>query len=201
MDYTIEDFFKYKQYLNTIDKVLQGYFEDQKEYIFCKKGCSKCCEEGQYPCTELEFKYMMLGFFKLPFEEQQRIAIRIKALRKDYENCLDKKEFKYRCPFLDEKGFCPVYEYRGIICRTFGLITLSDDGNECTIPFCYEYGLNYSNVYNSASKKIDMDKVKELGLNNIPYPRRTNLKTIMSPDFFEGEPLDFGKRKQLVEWL
>jgi Fe-S-cluster containining protein len=201
MDYTLEDFFVYKQYLNTIDIVLKGYFEDQKEYIFCKKGCSHCCETGQYPYTDLEFKYLLLGFFKIPMQEQQKVIKRIQDLKKEYQNAENKKEFRHRCPFLDDEGVCTVYEYRGMICRTFGLITMLDEGG-CVIPFCQELGLNYSNVYDPINKKIDMEKVKKLGFKNIPHPRRTSLKTIMSPEMFEGDsPIDFGERKALIEWL
>lgn len=201
MDYTLEDFFVYKRYLNTIDVVLKGYFEDQKEYIFCKKGCSHCCEIGTYPYTDLEFKYLLLGFFRIPMKEQQKVIKRIQDLKKEYQECEDKKKFEHRCPFLDEDGVCTVYEYRGMICRTFGLITMLDDGG-CVIPFCQELGLNYSNVYDPINKRIDMEKVKKLGFKNIPHPRKTSLKTIMSPEMFEGEsPIDFGERKALIEWL
>ena len=201
MDYTLEDFFVYKRYLNTIDEVLKRYFEDQKEYIFCKKGCSHCCEIGTYPYTDLEFKYLLLGFFRIPMKEQQKVIKRIQDLKKEYQECEDKKKFEHRCPFLDDDGVCTVYEYRGMICRTFGLITMLDDGG-CVIPFCQELGLNYSNVYDPINKRIDMEKVKKLGFKNIPHPRKTSLKTIMSPEMFEGEsPIDFGERKALIEWL
>lgn len=201
MDYTLEDFFVYKRYLNTIDVVLKRYFEDQKEYIFCKKGCSHCCEIGHYPYTDLEFKYLLLGFFRIPMKEQQKVIKRIQDLKKEYQECENKKKFEHRCPFLDDEGVCTVYEYRGMICRTFGLITMLDDGG-CVIPFCQELGLNYSNVYDPINKKIDMEKVKKLGFKNIPYPRKTSLKTIMSPEMFEGDsPIDFGERKALIEWL
>ena len=201
MDYAIEDFFKYKQYLNTIDKILERYFDEQKEYIFCKKGCSHCCERGVYPYTELEFKYLLLGFFKTSLTEQQEIVKRIKELKQEYDSCEDKKNFNHRCPFLDKDGICSVYEYRGVVCRTFGLITYLREEKGCAIPFCQELGLNYSNVYDPVNKRIDMDKVKELGFKNIPHPRRTTLNNIMSPEMFEGEPIDFGERKALIDWL
>ena len=200
MDYSLEDFFIYKQYLNTIDKVLQGYFEDQKEYIYCKKGCSYCCEFGKYPYTDLEFKYLLLGFFRIPLVEQQKIIKRIQDLKGEYNNLEDKTNFNHRCPFLDENGVCTVYDYRGMICRTFGLITLLENGKS-VVPFCVDKGLNYSNVYDFENLRIDMKKVRELGLKQIPYPRQTTLKRIMAPDLFEGEPLEFGERKALIEWL
>ena len=72
MDYSFEDFAKYKQYLNTITKVLNEYFEDQKEYICCKVGCAHCCQHGQYPFSDLEFKYLLLGFLQLDIEKKNK---------------------------------------------------------------------------------------------------------------------------------
>jgi len=200
MDYTAEDFMYYKQYLNTISTVLNGYFEHQKDYICCKEGCSHCCETGQYPYSDIEFKYLLLGFFKVEINEQQKIIKRIKTLKEDYRNCKNKKDFSHRCPFLNENGVCTVYEHRGLICRTFGLITLHNDG-KYTLPFCYSLGLNYSKVYDGETKKIDYDKVKAFGYKNWPEAHRTNLKTLMSKEMFEGEPLNFGELKPLIEWL
>ena len=153
-------------------------------------------------------EYLFEYTSKIPLEdiekamkEQQKVIKRIQDLKKEYQECEDKKKFEHRCPFLDEDGVCTVYEYRGMICRTFGLITMLDDGG-CVIPFCQELGLNYSNVYDPINKRIDMEKVKKLGFKNIPHPRKTSLKTIMSPEMFEGEsPIDFGERKALIEWL
>lgn len=200
MDYTAEDFIVYKQYLNTISTVLEGYFEHQKEYICCKEGCSHCCETGQYPYSDIEFKYLLLGFFKIPPIEQQAVIKRIKKLKEDYVNCENKEKFSHRCPFLSENGICTVYDFRGLICRVFGLITLHNDG-KYTLPFCHSLGLNYSKVYDEDTKKINYDKIKELGYKNWPEAHRTNLKTLMSNEMFEGEPLNFGELKPLIEWL
>ena len=200
MDYSIEELSEYKKYLNTIDKVLEKYFEDQKEYIFCQKGCSHCCETGQYPYTELEYKFLILGFFSLPQEERQKIISRIQTLKREYNQTSDKKNFTYRCPFLNENGLCSVYEYRGMICRSFGLLTLLSN-NQCAIPFCHKFGLNYSNVYDPIKKGIDFKKVEELNYKNKPYARKTNIKSLMSPDLFVGEPLNFGETKALIDWF
>lgn len=200
MDYTIEDFSKFKQYLNTLDIALQGYFEDQREYIFCKKGCAHCCETGQYPYSDLEFKYLILGFLKLDMKTQQEVIRRIKTLKEEFAKCENKSEFRYRCPFLGEDKVCTVYEFRGLICRVFGLLTQHSDGS-FSIPFCSSLGLNYSNVYDETKKKFDYDKIKKEGFKSLPKPHKTNLKTLMSPEMFECEPLQFGEIKSLVEWL
>lgn len=200
MDYSLEDFTKFKQYLNTIDQVLEGYFEDQKEYIFCQKGCGHCCKNGQYPYSDLEAKFLLLGFFRIPMKEQQEVIKRIKALKEEYKNIENKKEFSYRCPFLDENNLCTVYDYRGLICRTFGLLTIHPSG-KCSIPFCHSLGLNYSNVYDEENKRIDYDKVEAEGFKIFPNARKTNIKTLMSPEMFVDEPIIFGEIKSLIEWL
>lgn len=200
MDYSTEDFSNYKRYLNTIDKVLQEYFENQKEYICCKMGCAHCCENGQYPLSELEFHYLLLGFFKLEAKTQQEVIKKIQSLKKEYENTEDRANFMYRCPFLGEDKICTIYDFRALICRVFGLITRHESG-ATSIPFCHSLGLNYSKVYDPENKKIDYDKVKALGYKEDPDVHRTNLKQLMSPNFFEGEPLNFGEIKSLIDWL
>lgn len=200
MDYTLEDFIKYKKYLNTVQEVLDGYFEEQKEYLCCQKGCGHCCEKGSYPYSELEFKFMLLGFYRLEMEEQQNIMKRMIALKEESSDIEDKKEFMYRCPFLRDDKTCSVYDYRGLICRTFGLITEKENG-KYILPFCHSLGLNYSKVYDPEGKRIDYDAVKALGYKIYPKARKTNIKTLMSEKMFECEPIQFGEIKSMIEWF
>ena len=58
---------------------------EQKDYIFCKKGCGHCCKNGQYPYSEIEAKFLLLGFFRIPLKEQQEVIKRIKVLKEDFE--------------------------------------------------------------------------------------------------------------------
>ena len=160
MGYSIEDFADYKAYLRTISKHLDFCFENQKEYICCKKGCAHCCESGQYPYSSLEFNYLLLGFFQIERNEQLKVIQRIKNLKEEFFKTDDKKNFSYRCPFLSEDKVCTVYDFRGIICRTFGLLTELNDGSY-TLPFCSSLGLNYSKVYNENTKKINYDAVEK----------------------------------------
>ena len=48
---------------------------------------------------------------------------------------------------------------------------------------------------------IDYNVVKKMGYKNYPQARKTNMKTLMSENMFECEPLQFGEIKSLVEWL
>ncbi len=200
MDYSFEDFMVYKQYLNTITKQLDIFFEDQKEYICCKKGCSLCCEKGEYPYSDLEFKYLLLGLFKIENKERLKVLERIRKLKKEYSELENKEKFHHRCPFLTEEKTCSVYEYRGLICRTFGLLTEMEDGNY-TLPFCSTIGLNYSEVYNSKDKIINYDLIKEKGYKSMPRAKKTNIYTLTSKEIFKSNPIEFGEIKPLIEWL
>ena len=190
----------YKQYLNTIQPYLDKYFEDQKEYLSCQKGCSHCCRNGSYPYSNLEFEYLKIGLLKMDLNEQKGVIRRIQKLKADYQKVENKEKYMYECPFINEEGICTVYEYRGIICRVFGLLKTCDDG-EIVIPFCQNLGLNYSKVYNKESRKIDNDLVKKFGYKNTPKAYDLSFKTLMREDMFENVKVDFGEIKSLVEWL
>lgn len=184
----------YKQYLNTIQDLLDNYFENQKEYISCKKGCAYCCQKGQYPYSQLEFDYLIMGYMNLEKEKQEEILNRIKELK---ETC---KGEMYRCPFLGNDNSCMVYDYRGLICRTFGLLK-PDKNGEIIMPFCQSLGLNYSKVYDKQRKVLDEKLIKNGNYKNTPKAYQIGLKTLMSEDLFDGEPLHFGEIKSLIEWL
>lgn len=196
----LEELRLYKQYLNTIQSFLDKYFDDQKEYLCCKKGCAYCCEKGTYPYSQLEFDYLMLGFLKLDFENQQKIIKRIEILKDEYEKSEDKEKFMHKCPFLNEENVCMVYDYRGLICRTFGLLKPNQDG-EIIMPFCQSLGLNYSKVYNCEKKMLDPELVEKFGYKNSPKAYPLSFKTLMSKDLFEGVEINFGEIKSLIEWL
>ena len=51
----------YKRYLEFLDSKLSKFFESQKPYIFCKKGCAHCCKHSQFPYSLLEMKYFLSG--------------------------------------------------------------------------------------------------------------------------------------------
>lgn len=190
----------YKQYLNTVQGILNEHFENQKEYICCQKGCSHCCETGAYPYSRLEFDYLMIGFFKMDLKAQQGVIKRIQELKKEYETVENKEKFMYRCPFLGEDKVCTVYNHRGLICRTFGLLKPNKDG-KINMPFCQSLGLNYSKVYNREKKMLDENLVKELGYKNTPKAYQVDLKTLMAKDLFKDTVLDFGEIKSLIDWL
>ena len=124
----------YSKFLKDLDNRLEDYFKFHKELIFCQKGCSICCEKGDYPLSELELKYLMQGYVALDYFTKQQVQENFKQIVKGGA-----------CPFLIDNK-CSIYPYRPIICRVHGLAYLCDD-NTVKLPYCANIGKNYSKNY------------------------------------------------------
>ena len=133
----------YITYLNFLSQKFDKFFESQKPYICCKKGCGKCCKNAQFPYSQIEFEYLMRGTLYLDIKTKEAIVNNIKTTL-EAKKIFEGKKFLYDCPFLID-NVCAVYDYRGIVCRSFGLPTVGENG-KIKAPFCCFQGLNYSNV-------------------------------------------------------
>ena len=184
----------YEQYLDLITKEINKMFENQKEYICCSNGCSLCCEQGMYPFSEIEFEYIKQAYEKLPNDIKQKVKDNVQEL----SNFIGNGDFLYKCPFLIDKS-CSVYSNRGLICRTFGLIS-ENAAKKLTIPYCAENGLNYSKVYDKETHQIYMEKVQELGYKNIPMAYNLSKYNLMY-GIAKSLNFDWGESKLLIEWL
>lgn len=188
----------YENYLQFLDSKLLKFFASQKPFIFCKKGCARCCQKAQFPYSLLEIKYLLTGFLKLDKKVQQQIEENLqKVVNK--KNKFRGKKFRYDCPFLIE-NVCSVYDYRGIVCRTFGLMTKIID-DEIKAPFCVDLGLNYSNVLNLKSNKISFRKYKKLGVKEEPLGFNISYKYLTDDVFEESFNIKFGDKKSLINWF
>lgn len=125
---------KYKLFLKNFDEKLEKYKSSHQAFLCCQKGCSICCEKGEYPISELELKYLMHGYIELDISTKIKIQENIKNIKKGE-----------KCPFLIN-NFCSIYEHRPIICRVHGLAYLCKD-NLAKLPYCVNLGKNYKNCY------------------------------------------------------
>lgn len=185
------------KYLEFVQNKLDKFFEQQSPYIACKKGCGLCCKNAEFPFSEIEFNYLIKGSLSLPVEIQNKIEANITKVLKD------KKEFKgeifkYNCPFLIDNS-CSIYEHRGIVCRTFGLIEANEDNAK--IPFCHEKGLNYSNVVDEEKKVISQEKYLALNEDKQPLAYNINYNFLTNEKIEEKYSFKFGDKKPLIEWF
>ncbi len=194
----IEDIRKYQIYLQYLEKKLGEYFEEQSPYIFCKAGCSSCCEKGEYPFTELEFAYLMIGVQTLDKFTQHKIEQNMIRIRKEFNENTDKK-FLHACPFLVDKK-CSLYNFRGIICRAHGLAFFSQNKN-ILVPACVDEGLNYSNVYDFETGKISSEKYKQTGIEQEPLAHNVGVYYLTNNEITKSIGLDFGEIKPMFEFF
>ena len=191
----------YCDFLSILSAKINKDFEEQKEYIHCAEGCSLCCKNGEYPCSELEFELLKVGISSLPGEVLEQIFKNIESVKKE-KNEFKGKTFSYKCPFLINDR-CSVYPYRMIVCLTFGLSYFVNENGENRIktPFCVEHGLNYSDVYDFDKKEVSTQLYKAKGYKNEPLAYNLSLDFIINNLGKECMKLDFGEEKALIDWL
>lgn len=191
-------FGNYIAYLEFLNTKLSKFFVSQKPYIFCKKGCAKCCRNSEFPYSAMEAKFLLEGALSLSEDTQKQVETNIAQIlekKKKYRG----KKFRYDCPFLINNA-CSVYEYRGVICRTFGLLTNYED-NKVKAPFCAYEGLNYSNVLNLSKKTISARKFKKLKVKEEPLGFNISYKYLTGEDYEHAFDFKFGEKKPLIEWF
>lgn len=195
----IEDIEKYKIYLAYLSKKLGTFFEEQAPYVFCKEGCSHCCENGEFPFSEIEFAYLVLGTQTLPLETQQLIEQNVIALKEEKAKHPSSKPFCHACPFLINKK-CSLYEFRAIICRAHGLAFFGKNDN-ILVPACVHIGLNYANVYDFETKKISLEKYQKTGIKQEPLAHNVRLGFLTNNEITKELGLNFGEIKPLLDWF
>lgn len=182
----------YEKFLLVIDDDLRKIFDFQKEYIFCKKGCSLCCKRGDYPMSELEFQYLTIGYNKLDEKTKQKIDNNIKT-------CKNADIESYSCPFLIEES-CSIYQYRPLVCRAFGVLTEDSKGNPA-FPFCTTLGLNFSQIYDMEKQHLSSQLVKEKNFKIFPKIFRLSNNVIMNLPLAKELNLNFGEGKKMIEFF
>ena len=196
---TNEDIQKYELYLTMLTQQLGAFFEEQAPYIHCKEGCSHCCEKGEYPFSEIEFAYLMIGVRFLPPQIVALIEQNIERIKKDKEHHISDKPFMHACPFLINKR-CSLYNFRGIICRSHGLAFFSKT-NKLLVPACVDLGLNYSSVFDYETKTISNEKYKQTGIEQEPLAHNVGLHFLTNNSYTKEVGLDFGEIKPMIDWF
>ena len=205
MKYDVNILRNYVLYLQVITNKINSFFEEQKDYIMCHQGCAKCCKGAQFPFTEIEFRFLLEGFVQLDEELKMKILRQIDdvlAQKCEYNKNHNDKKFRYDCPFLVNDN-CAVYNYRGLICRSFGLMTFINGSKEKSkMPFCAFEGLNYSNVLDPETSTVSTEKFKALNIETVPKAFNIDYYTTLTNNSMgESFGFEFGEEKPLINWL
>lgn len=184
-------FENYEQFINDFDSVISKLFEDQQKYIFCKKGCSKCCEKGDYPYSQIEFAYLTQGFLNLPENTKILVQQNIRNLKLERKENKKNKRFEHVCPFLINKK-CVLYKYRGIVCRTFGICYYDDKAGYVRLPECVNEGLNFSKNYDKKTKTLNIADVPKINL---------RIDRILNSELAKRYDIKQGEIRPLLDWF
>ena len=180
----------YEKFLSDIDDILAFLFEQQRDKIKCKKGCSLCCEKGEYPYSYIEFAYLTQGYIKLPDNIKILVQQNIKKIKEEKEK--NKKErFEHKCPFLINNECC-VYDYRGIVCRTFGLCYYDDKNRYVRLPECVKFGLNYSQYYEEKENILKIENIPKINL---------RIDRVLNSNLAKKHKIKCGEIRPMMEWL
>lgn len=182
----------YKKFLKSVDEDLDKIFDYQKEYLCCKKGCNHCCRQGDFPMSELEYKFMMIAVEKLSESEKLTIQNNIKTIKSGNSD-------SYTCPFLINEECC-IYSHRPLVCRAFGVLTEDADGNP-SFPFCTVMGLNFHQIYDEKEKHLSAELVKKNNFKIFPKIFRLSNKVIMNLPLAKSLELNFGKTGKMIDFL
>ena len=151
MEKNFEPFFKkYEELVKTVDDVFERVSKEHSECVKCKIECSDCCH-AMFDLTLIEAMYINHKF-KEKIEGNAREVIINKANDIDRQiHKIKRKAFKeleagssedeilaklagerVRCPLLNSKDSCDLYEYRPITCRFYGIPTsIGGVGHTC----------------------------------------------------------------------
>lgn len=206
----------YLTYLNYITNKLNKFFDKQKDYIFCKRGCALCCKDAEFPYSAIEMQYLLQGFNSLEKELKNKIEENVKeilekkkahkemlkkSVAQGVEKSTEEKRFVYDCPFLIN-NVCSIYEYRGLVCHSFGLMALPDSKHEkVQVPFCCYKGLNYSNVMDPNGDKISSEMYRKSGIKEKPASFNVSYETLTNNNIEEVFNFKFGTKKPMIEWF
>lgn len=185
----------YEKYLFELNQKLDIYFSEQKAFIKCKLGCSLCCKFCYYPYSKLEYDYLKLGINSLDKNTQEIIAAKALKILKDrrsFSKNNNVMSFYYDCPILINDT-CGLYDYRGLLCRTFGLAYHDiDDNKQIKIPNCVKLGLNYSDLYDKATNNFSVELENKIKIYDLSY-------SSLIRD--AGTKINFGDFRMLFEWI
>jgi Fe-S-cluster containining protein len=185
MNIDFEPFFKkYEELVKTADDVFERVSKEHSECVKCKIECSDCCH-ALFDLTLIEAIYIN-NKFKEKIKGNTKEAIINKANDIDRQiHKIKRKAYKeleagksedeiltmlagerVRCPFLNDKDSCDLYEYRPITCRFYGIPTsIGGVGHTCGKSGFVEgekYPTVNLDIIHSKLQQISADFVKEI---------------------------------------
>jgi len=143
-------FGKYEKLVAASDAAFERVKQAHAECVKCREGCADCCH-AVFDLTLIEalyinhrFKQQFKGIPKTELEEKanqtDRLMAKIKrraqedllAGKPEAEILTDLARERVRCPLLNTRNLCDLYDYRPLTCRFYGVPTaIGGGGHTC----------------------------------------------------------------------
>ena len=139
----------YKDILNRADEFFRSVSKSQPQNLQCGRSCSLCCY-GLFEIGAADIPVLAEGLARLHPMRRRKITRRAaeivaesrhpnlrEATQAEKDGFFDRTA-STACPNLNAAGECMVYEYRPLVCRTFGLPLRQGDrylGDVCDLNF------------------------------------------------------------------
>lgn len=162
-------FRQYEALSRTADQVFEKVKAEFPQCVKCERECADCCH-ALFDLTLIEALYIN-DRFNARFKDEEREAALEKANRADRQIHKLKRDayrelqagkdeneilnelaaVKVRCPLLNDRDLCELYDHRPITCRLYGIPTsIGGLGRTCALSG-FEGGKSYPTV--------DIDKI------------------------------------------
>lgn len=182
-------FDKYEALAQTAESVFEQVKQSHPDCVRCHEECSDCCH-ALFDLTLIEALYLNHRFNQR-FDGAEREALLDKANRADRSTAkLKRKAFKalqagqdeeqilsdlaaerVRCPLLNEKSLCDLYDHRPITCRLYGIpSSIGGKGRTCSLSG-FEAGKPYPTVnidaIHTRLQEISAELLRDIRSHNI----------------------------------
>ncbi|MBL0713437.1 MAG: YkgJ family cysteine cluster protein [Desulfosarcina sp.] len=199
----------YEALSQAADQVFEKVKSEYPDCVKCDRECADCCY-ALFDLTLIEAIYLNARF-KARFRDDAREAVLAKANRADRTIHKLKREAyrdlkagkseddiladlatqKVRCPLLNDKDLCDLYDHRPITCRLYGIPTsIGGLGRTCALSG-FEGGKSYPTVnidkIHARLQEISGELLRDLKSKNIKLvDLLMPLSMALITDFDEG---------------
>ena len=190
MDLDLAPYFeRYEALVEKSDIAFERVKDAYTDCVKCKEKCADCCY-ALFDLTLIEALYLNHKFNE-KFKASQKVALLEKANRADRRiHKLKRKAFKdfeagkseadiltemalerVRCPLLNEKDLCDLYDFRPLTCRFYGIPTaIGGRGHTCGISG-FKEGEQYPtvnlDVVHSQLQQISAELIRDIESRNV----------------------------------
>lgn len=178
-------------YHNLADEILKAFTEITIEYssfqnknlLSCPVGCGKCCFKSDIYCAPFELLPLALDLIKRGVAE----SVLEKAQSYEADHCM----FMQITDVKAGKGQCMEYEFRPLVCRTFGVAGKHNKEGGASFSVC--------TTLKEKNKKIYSELIsRKFEITDIPFINKSKSKLCTLNPHFLDEELPINKSLALI---